>query len=71
MSEYNCFSCDMDEKCEGYTLMPYKNNVCLYKLVAYKDLRKYEEGDNNITLLTMLEKYLEKKEVKEFKTNYG
>ncbi len=56
----NCFECDgHNYQCESYLNL---NDVkkCIYREIADNDLEKLSVGDDCITLIDMLEEYMEK-----------
>ena len=61
--DYNCF------KCQGYNIMcpEYfglkEQNICVYRAVANNDLKKFNEGRRDLTLIDMLEQYLDIKKI--------
>lgn len=63
MNEYNCFECNgVYVTCEKYTP---RGDICAWYLVAHADLEKYKDGQKNITLCDLMDKYLNELEAKE------
>lgn len=57
MDEYNCFKECNHTTCPSYFGMK-EEPKCIYKNVAKNDLQKFKDGRTGLTLIDMLEKYL-------------
>ncbi len=65
--KYNCFECEgLERGCPVYlnTSKDLFNLSCDWKKVAKEDLKKYESGEGDITLDSMLEEFLKKNKIK-------